>query len=151
MSTDTGVANETVAIDQSNTNGAATASEPVTEQQQQQQTTEGTTSNGLHSNGNNLTSEFSHQQDEKETFNQQTDYEENTPAATYHKNDLEPESFRKVFIGGLSYKTDEKAFRDYFSKFGDIVVRNEMIKNLLNIEIKISRLYFSSLGLYYYA
>lgn len=41
----------------------------------------------------------------------------------YDKNDLEPESLRKVFIGGLSYKTDDQAFRDYFSKFGDIVVR----------------------------
>lgn len=34
---------------------------------------------------------------------------------------MEPEQFRKVFIGGLSYKTDEDTFKNYFSKFGDLV------------------------------
>ncbi|CAF1051469.1 unnamed protein product [Brachionus calyciflorus] len=37
------------------------------------------------------------------------------------QNPLEPEQFRKVFIGGLSYKTDEETFKAYFSKFGELV------------------------------
>ena len=34
---------------------------------------------------------------------------------------LEPEQFRKVFIGGLSFKTDDETFKAYFSKFGELV------------------------------
>ncbi|RMZ99202.1 heterogeneous nuclear ribonucleo A2 B1 -like protein [Brachionus plicatilis] len=34
---------------------------------------------------------------------------------------LEPEQFRKVFIGGLSFKTDDEAFKTYFSKFGQLM------------------------------
>lgn len=37
------------------------------------------------------------------------------------KSNLEPEQFRKVFIGGLSYKTDDDALKAYFSKYGDLV------------------------------
>lgn len=33
----------------------------------------------------------------------------------------EPEQFRKVFIGGLSYKTDDDALKAYFSKYGELV------------------------------
>jgi RNA recognition motif-containing protein len=50
------------------------------------------------------------------------DYD-NNQQDKYDKNDLEAESLRKVFIGGLSYKTDDQVFREYFSKYGDIVVR----------------------------
>lgn len=34
---------------------------------------------------------------------------------------MEPEQFRKVFIGGLSYKTDDDALKAYFSKYGELV------------------------------
>ena len=34
---------------------------------------------------------------------------------------LEPEQFRKVFIGGLSYKTDDDTLKNYFLKFGELV------------------------------
>jgi len=34
---------------------------------------------------------------------------------------LEPEQFRKVFIGGLSFKTDDETFKAYFSKYGELV------------------------------
>jgi len=34
---------------------------------------------------------------------------------------LEPEQFRKVFIGGLSYKTDDDTLKAYFAKYGDLV------------------------------
>lgn len=34
---------------------------------------------------------------------------------------LEPEQFRKVFIGGLSYQTESETLRDYFGKYGDLV------------------------------
>lgn len=34
---------------------------------------------------------------------------------------LEPEVCRKVFVGSLSYNTNEEALRNYFSKFGELV------------------------------
>jgi RNA recognition motif-containing protein len=34
---------------------------------------------------------------------------------------MEPEQFRKVFIGGLSYKTDDDTLKTYFEKYGDLV------------------------------
>jgi hypothetical protein len=34
---------------------------------------------------------------------------------------MEPEQFRKLFIGGLSYSTTDDSLREYFSKFGDLV------------------------------
>jgi len=33
----------------------------------------------------------------------------------------EPEQFRKLFIGGLSYSTTDDSLREYFSKFGELV------------------------------
>ncbi|GFS89041.1 hypothetical protein NPIL_473461 [Nephila pilipes] len=33
----------------------------------------------------------------------------------------EPEQFRKLFIGGLNYKTSEETLKSYFSKYGEIV------------------------------
>lgn len=33
----------------------------------------------------------------------------------------ESEQFRKLFIGGLHYETNEDALRDYFSKWGEVV------------------------------
>ena len=38
-----------------------------------------------------------------------------------HGNAMEPEQFRKVFIGGLSYKTDDETLKSYFSKYGELV------------------------------
>jgi RNA recognition motif-containing protein len=35
--------------------------------------------------------------------------------------ELEPEQFRKVFIGGLSFNTDDEALKAYFSKYGSLV------------------------------
>lgn len=35
--------------------------------------------------------------------------------------ELEPEQKRKVFIGSLSYNIDENAFRDYWTKFGNVL------------------------------
>jgi RNA recognition motif-containing protein len=35
--------------------------------------------------------------------------------------ELEPEQFRKVFIGGLSFNTDDEALKAYFSKYGTLV------------------------------
>lgn len=37
------------------------------------------------------------------------------------KKNLQPESFRKVFVGSLNYTTTEETMREYFSKFGEIV------------------------------
>jgi heterogeneous nuclear ribonucleoprotein A1/A3 len=37
------------------------------------------------------------------------------------QGELEPEQFRKVFIGGLSFNTDDEMLKNYFSKFGNIV------------------------------
>ena len=36
-------------------------------------------------------------------------------------NPTEPEQFRKVFIGGLSYKTDDDTLKTYFAKYGNLV------------------------------
>ena len=36
-------------------------------------------------------------------------------------NPTEPEQFRKVFIGGLSYKTDDDTLKNYFAKYGNLV------------------------------
>ena len=33
----------------------------------------------------------------------------------------EPEQFRKLFIGGLSYSTTDNSLREYFCQFGDLV------------------------------
>jgi RNA recognition motif-containing protein len=37
------------------------------------------------------------------------------------KTITEPEQFRKVFIGGLSYKTDDETLKNYFAKYGELV------------------------------
>lgn len=153
MSTDTGVANESVTVDQSNANAAAAlaldaTAETGNEQQQHQQQTEGTTSNGLHSNGNNPSSDTIHQDEQDPPTNQQNNYEENPPSS-YNKNDLEPEYLRKVFIGGLSYKTDDATFRNHFSKYGEIVVCNQIERTSLEKSLFSSS--FLSLGLYHHA
>jgi RNA recognition motif-containing protein len=33
----------------------------------------------------------------------------------------EPEQFRKLFVGGLSYSTTDDSLREYFSKFGELI------------------------------
>ena len=33
----------------------------------------------------------------------------------------EPKSLRKLFIGGLSFNTDDEKLKEYFSQFGEIV------------------------------
>ncbi|CAF1028179.1 unnamed protein product [Brachionus calyciflorus] len=42
-------------------------------------------------------------------------------AQNYTEEPTEPEHFRKVFIGGLSFKTDDETFKTYFSKYGQLV------------------------------
>jgi len=85
---------------------------------------EASTTNGLpYSNGNN---QIEHQPQEQEVESTKNTYDDNEQQS-YNKNDLEPESLRKVFIGGLSYKTEDQVFKDYFSKYGDIVVSIECI------------------------
>lgn len=37
------------------------------------------------------------------------------------QDDLEPEQFRKLFVGGLSYSTTDESLREYFSHFGELV------------------------------
>lgn len=39
---------------------------------------------------------------------------------THHQSD-EPEQIRKLFIGGLDYKTSEDTLRQHFEKFGDVI------------------------------
>ncbi len=82
-----------------------------------------TTNGSLYSNGNNNQIE-QQQQQQQEVESTKNTYDDNEDQ-TYNKNDLEPEALRKVFIGGLSYKTEDQAFKDYFSQYGDIVVSDE--------------------------
>ncbi|CAF3570641.1 unnamed protein product [Rotaria socialis] len=82
------------------------------------QTDTSTTNGGFHSNGTNQTEQPPPEQQEIEST--KNNYE-NNEQQSYNKHDLEPESLRKVFIGGLSYKTDDQVFKDYFSKHGEIV------------------------------
>lgn len=80
------------------------------------------TANGLqHSNGTNANSDPFDTSIEGQGEPMKSAYDDSTQP-TINKSDLEPEALRKVFIGGLSYKTDDQAFREYFSKFGDIDV-----------------------------
>jgi len=92
---------------------------------------EPSTTNGLlHSNGtNNNISETSIEEQVESTKNT---YDDNGQT-TFNKSDLEPEALRKVFIGGLSYKTDDQSFRDYFSKYGEIDVRRKKLEKKIYI------------------
>ena len=104
MSTETMVTSNTAAADEAN---------PTTTDSNEQ--VEASSTNGLlHSNGTSQSEE----QPAESTKNTADDSEQQT----YNKSDLEPEFMRKVFIGGLSYKTDEQAFKTYFSNYGDILV-----------------------------
>lgn len=54
--------------------------------------------------------------------------EETTPATNgnakkpkYDKKSLQPECFRKVFIGSLNYTTTDETMREHFGKYGEIV------------------------------
>jgi len=89
---------------------------------------EPTTTNGLlHSNGTNNNIGTSEASIEGQVESTKNTYDDNGQPSL-NKNDLEPEALRKVFIGGLSYKTDDQTFRDYFSKYGDIDVSNKQQK-----------------------
>jgi RNA recognition motif-containing protein len=81
-------------------------------------------SNGTNNNNTGISSETSLEGQVESTKNI---YDDNGQSA-YNKSDLEPEALRKVFIGGLSYKTDDQTFRDYFSKYGDIEVNRKISK-----------------------
>ena len=102
MSTETMIANEPVVKEENNSIPNYNDS------------SEGSATNGtFHNEGMNFKGEQG--EPAKEAY-------ENDQDEKYDKNELEAESLRKVFIGGLSYKTEDDAFREYFSKFGDIVV-----------------------------
>ena len=119
MSADTLTATDTVVNDE------ATPTMSNTEQ------AEASTTNGLlHSNGtnnnddsNNINNAESSEVSIEGQVESTRNIHDDNAQSSNSKSDLEPEAMRKVFIGGLSYKTDDQAFRDYFSRFGDIDVR----------------------------
>lgn len=41
--------------------------------------------------------------------------------AKYDKKNLQPECFRKVFVGSLNYTTTDETMREHFGKYGEIV------------------------------
>lgn len=45
----------------------------------------------------------------------------NSQVQDENDNITEPEQFRKVFIGGFSYKTDDDTLKKYFAKYGKLV------------------------------
>ena len=136
MSTDTVTPTETVAHDElisktttietaaaaelasASENAEKLAASETTENREQ---TEGSSSNGVHVNGTTTNTETTEvPRDEQNDYYNDDQHE--SKSSPIDKNDLEPEAFRKVFIGGLSYKTDDQIFREYFSKFGEIAV-----------------------------
>lgn len=109
MSTEIINPNENAPLNEEQTNNGSHL-----QQNEENDSTNQNTNGNYHSDGLNSMAEQNESNKEEYSTNSQEKYD---------KNDLEPESLRKVFIGGLSYKTDDQAFRDYFSKYGDIVVR----------------------------
>jgi heterogeneous nuclear ribonucleoprotein A1/A3 len=69
----------------------------------------------------NYTEDYSNGNGDGNEADVQTDdaYANNTTAE--NRGIMEPEQFRKVFIGGLSYKTDDETLKTYFSKYGELV------------------------------
>jgi RNA recognition motif-containing protein len=132
MSAETLTATDTVVNDEIN---------PTTTNTEQ---AEPTTTNGLlHSNGtnndniNNANTETSEASIEGQVESTKLD---DNAQSSFNKSDLEPEALRKVFIGGLSYKTDDQTFREYFSRFGDIDVRQKTTKNIQFIFLNFIRI-----------
>jgi RNA recognition motif-containing protein len=116
MSAETLTASDTVVNDEIN---------PTTTNTEQ---AEASTTNGLlHSNGTNNNTGTFETSTEGQVESTKNAYDDNGQGS-FNKSDLEPESLRKVFIGGLSYKTDDQTFRDYFSKYGDIDVSEKQQK-----------------------
>ncbi len=75
--------------------------------------------NGNHYQQNYQNGSAGHQQ------YQQPDNEPKSNGRRNYNNDnnngLEPEQFRKVFIGGVSFSTTPEDFKEHFSKYGDLV------------------------------
>lgn len=123
MSADTLTASNSVVNDEINP-----ATTNNTEYAEYSEQTESSSTNGLlHTNG----AEENHGTTSEPIIEGQTEstketYDTNSQSS-FNKSDLEPEVFRKVFIGGLSYKTDEQTFRDYFSKYGTIEVIRQCV------------------------
>ncbi|CAF1002667.1 unnamed protein product [Didymodactylos carnosus] len=55
------------------------------------------------------------------TESKQSDSINQMNSSNINVNNLEPEQFRKVFIGSLSYRMEDSAFREYFAKYGDVL------------------------------
>lgn len=75
----------------------------------------------MYFNGKTQVEEVQQQQQSEDVEPTKHNYDDHDQQV-YNKIDLEAEVLRKVFIGGLSYKTDDQNFKDYFSNYGDIVV-----------------------------
>ena len=135
MSADTLAASNPVVNDETTNN---------TEYAEYPEQTDSSSANGvLHSNGAEENNGSSEPVVEGQSESSKDAYDPNNPSA-FNKSDLEPEVFRKVFIGGLSYKTDEQTFREYFSKYGNIEVKRS------NFNVK-PVFFLRNIGLYYHA
>jgi heterogeneous nuclear ribonucleoprotein A1/A3 len=71
--------------------------------------------NGHDNNGNG---NDNHNDNDNDNGNENCNDNENNNC---DQSNMEPEQFRKVFIGGLSYKTDDETLKTYFSKYGELV------------------------------
>ena len=78
-------------------------------------------------NNNNSTDYGNNFQEAENNISNGDNYENNDSANNrdnYEEDEgdrLEPEQYRKLFIGSLNYITSEETMRSYFGKFGDIV------------------------------
>jgi RNA recognition motif-containing protein len=91
-------------------NGLKNESEFYTNGQEDQE------NNFNNNNNNEMEDNNSSQLNENDCNNQNDEMKMNR-----NNQNMEPEQFRKVFIGGLSYKTDDETLKNYFLKYGELV------------------------------
>ena len=76
--------------------------------------------NNFHNNNNN-NNNINEMDDNNNSQLNDNDNQNDENKMNRNNQNMEPEQFRKVFIGGLSYKTDDETLKNYFLKYGELV------------------------------
>ena len=123
---DVDIKSEITNYDQNNENNENNNSNGANENENN----DGNNNENYNMNDENNFNENNNSQDENNDINNQNgDYQNNSQIDEANPNNsngnnsqpMEPEQFRKVFIGGLSYKTDDETLKNYFTKYGELV------------------------------